>query len=90
MTCDGCKTEVYRARWVEADKWLCRRCDPGMDVSSNVPGALFPFTTTNFDGKKVEVQSLRHLRKLESKYGMQSVAFNTNSNNFDLPPRERR
>lgn len=88
MICDGCKGEVFRARWV-ADKWFCKRCDPGMDVNSNVPGSLFPFTTKNFDGHKTEVQSLRHLRKLEAQHGMHSVAFNTNSKNFDLPPRGR-
>lgn len=43
----------------------------------------FPFTTTHFDGKPVEVQSLRQLRKLESAYGVQSAAYNQDFKNLD-------
>jgi hypothetical protein len=43
----------------------------------------FPFTTTHFDANKpVTVQSLRHLRQLENKHGVQSVAYNQNSSNW--------
>jgi hypothetical protein len=89
MICDGCKAEVTRARWITDEQWLCRQCDPGMEVSSNVSGAMFPYVTSNLNGEKIQVQSLRHLRKLESQFGMQNAAFNMDSHNFDAPPRGR-
>jgi hypothetical protein len=89
MICDGCTEEVYRARLV-GEKWLCKRCDPGPARDASVSGSMFPFTTTHMSqdpSKPVVVQSLRHLRKLERQHGVQSVAFNQNSNNFDPPRR---
>jgi hypothetical protein len=90
MICDGCEREVFRAKQEqESKKWFCKDCYPVSRGVANVPGAVFPFTTTNISGQPIQVQSLRHLRKLEATYGVSSVAFNTDSHNFDCPPRGR-
>lgn len=91
MICEGCKEEVFRGRFnFELKQWLCKNCDPRDSQIANLPGSIFPFYTTNLgDRKTIKVQSLRHLRRLESQHGVQSVAFNVNSNNFDIPPRGR-
>lgn len=93
MKCDGCKAEVTRARFVPALKeWLCRECDPGVEFVPNVPGSMFPYMTAHIGkdpNKPIKVQSLRHLRKLESQHGVHSVAFNQDSHNFDSPPRAK-
>lgn len=83
-----CRREVTRARFVEGIGWLCLDCAPRVQVQhSNV----FPYTTFgigNVPGN-VEVQSLRHLRKLEAQHGVQSVAFNQDEKNFQDAPRGR-
>jgi hypothetical protein len=78
---------VMRARWVEGEGWFCLKCAPAQKLS-NVPGAMFPYVAFGIgnSAKPVKVQSLRHLRKLEAKHGVQSVAFNQNSNNFEDAP----
>jgi hypothetical protein len=91
MICEGCSREIYRARFVtQLKKWLCGDCDPGVSIETNVSGSMFPFTTSNI-GKDpnhpIEVQSLRHLRKLEAQHGVQSVAWNMNEKNLN-PYRE--
>lgn len=90
MICAGCKEEVFRSKFhTDSKKWFCNPCYPGEGKIATVPGAMFPYSTTNLTGKPVMVQSLRHLRKLEAQSGVHSVAFNQNSNHFDCPPRER-
>jgi hypothetical protein len=91
MICDGCNREVYRAKFIDP-KWFCKECAPSAGYV-NVPGAMFPFTTSNLSKdptRPITVNSLRHLRKLEAKYGVQSVGFNMNSNHFEIPLREKR
>ena len=90
MICDGCKKEVYRARFLtEAKEWVCKTCDPGVEKMQTVSGSMFPFVTMNLAGKpqKIKVQSLRHLRKLERQHGVQSVVFNMNEKNWGDAPR---
>jgi hypothetical protein len=81
---------VMRARWIPEVGWLCLKCAPPQ-ASPNVPGSIFPYMTFGVgnDVKPVQVQSLRHLRKLEAKHGVQSVAFNQNEKNFGDAPRGR-
>ena len=59
-------------------KVVCRQCDRGK--APVLPGpSLFPFTTMNLadqPGVEIKVQSLRHLRELEARHGVQSHAFN--------------
>lgn len=88
MICEGCDREVFRSRFDgESSKWFCLDCHPGMGDSTAAPG--FPFTTSNFNGKPVEVSSMRHLRRLEKQHGMNSVAYNMNESNHSAPPRGR-
>jgi hypothetical protein len=92
MTCDSCGREVFRARLLEETKeWVCKECDPGGRGTPNIQGSVFPFTTMHIAGstQKVRVQSLRHLRQLEAKHGVQSVAFNVDSKNWGDAPRGR-
>ena len=85
---EKCKREVTRAKWVEGIGWLCMDCAPRAQVQRT---NVFPFVTFGIDDKpgNVEVQSLRHLRKLEAQFGVQSVAFNQDSKNFEDVPRGR-
>jgi hypothetical protein len=87
--CKGCGEEVTRARFVEEQGWFCiRKCAPKGKI---LPGQVFPFTTFGIGDKpgNVEVKSMRHLRQLEAKYGVQSVAFNQDQKNFRDAPRGR-
>lgn len=81
---------VMRARWVEGVGWLCLKCAPRMTLP-NIPGTLFPYVSFGISDSPggVKVKSLRHLRQLEAKHGVQSVAFNQDSPNWDIPPRGR-
>jgi len=89
MICDGCGKEVTRSKFsTEQNKWFCSYCYHPGPGTANVPGSMFPFTTMHIAGhpQPVQVQSLAHLRRLEAQHGVQSVAFNQDSNNWD-PPR---
>jgi hypothetical protein len=76
--CPECKGTVGRLRFVSEGVWLCADCAPTLTQHKTVNPQHFPFTTTNLrgDGKPVEVKSLRHLRQLESRHGVQSGAWN--------------
>lgn len=87
MICEECEKEVFRGHFDQGTKkWLCGDCCITPRGIDNVPGVVFPLTTMNINGEKVKVQSLRHLRKLEAKHGVHSVAFNTDSKNWSDPP----
>jgi hypothetical protein len=89
--CDGCGTEVMRSMFHEG-KWYCKQCQPALSIIRGVSGSMFPYVTTNIGpdpSKPIVVKSLRHLRQLESKFGVASVAFNQDSNHFADPPRGR-
>jgi hypothetical protein len=85
-----CAHEVSRAKFVEGIGWLCLDCAPRVRIDA-VPGKMFPYTTFSVADKPggIQVNSLRHLRKLERQYGVQSVAFNMNENSFQDAPRGR-
>lgn len=80
MTCENCGETVGRVRFVgEIGRWVCGGCGPKeVKAIKKADTGHFPFTTTNIrsDGKPVEVKSLRHLRKLENRHGIQSGAWN--------------
>jgi hypothetical protein len=79
MLCPGCDQTVGRLRFTESGEWLCYNCAPytAKPIQNANPGH-FPFVTRNMhpEGKAVEVKSLRHLRRLENKFGVQSGAWN--------------
>jgi hypothetical protein len=79
MTCPGCGNTVSRLRNIGKDEWRCNDCKPDMSKPIKVTERKhFPFVTSNIrgDGRPVEVKSLRHLRQLENKHGVQSSAWN--------------
>jgi hypothetical protein len=91
VICDFCKGEVHWMRMIEPGKYACKDCDPGSGTST-VSLSTFPFTTTNLTkdpNKPVVVESMRHLRQLERQHGVQSVAYNMDARDFDIPPRGR-
>lgn len=92
--CEDCGTEDERYVAVRAlaDEQYCRKCgyvatrQPyGNGVSRKT--AVFPFTSTHIDGtgKPIVVESLGHLRRLESTYGVMATAFSQEPNNQDTP-----
>lgn len=87
---EECGKEVQRAKYVDGIGWLCWDCAPRVRMDS-VPGRMFPHVAFGIDNKPggIKVQSLRHLRRLEAKYGVQSVAFNQDEKNFQDAPRGR-
>ena len=50
---------------------------------------LWEFETTNLNGKRVEVKSLSHMRRLEREHGVVSVAANYDSASWKNPPQTR-
>ena len=47
------------------------------------------FTTTHFNGERIEVKGLNHLRQLEKQFGVSSHAANYDKSNWDTPPSVR-
>lgn len=75
--CVRCKKEVFHYQWKPGEGDVCSKClKPGTGGDRII--STFPFTATHLtgDGSPVEVQSLRHLRKLEREHGVQSGAYN--------------
>lgn len=81
--CDVCKHETFHY-FILGGKNVCRRCPSPR--AHNVPGSMFPFVTAHLDGRDVTVNSLYHLRKLESQHGVDSFAFNADSKNWNDVP----
>lgn len=74
--CVRCKREVFSYQVIPGEGDVCFTCAKRGRGDRRL--TTFPFTTTHItgDGSPVEVQSLRHLRKLEAEYGVQSGAYN--------------
>lgn len=78
---EGCKTDGgifhHVGPWDERGRYVCHNCyvsPPDRRVSTCI--STFPFTTKMLTGTPVEVKSLRHLRQLENRHGVQSDAYN--------------
>lgn len=82
--CAGCKHETFRSTVVMGEMY-CQRCSPYAETR-NVPGAMFPYTTTALDPSGTVVQSLPHLRRLEKEHGVASVVFNRDRGNWGPQP----
>jgi hypothetical protein len=72
LDCAGCGEHVMTSRFIPGKGWFCKRCHP--IVVDGV--STFPFITRNISGEPIEVQSLRHLRKLEAEHGVNSFVYN--------------
>lgn len=71
---------------------LCEKCGTALQVGSfpfchgnpadhagstyYAGSTIFPFTLPHVDGKPMTINSLQHLRQVESKYGVAFTAFN--------------
>lgn len=76
--CAFCNTEVFRYQ-VVGGKDVCHQCE--RSVARAQLGTCFPFTTTSFGGKPVEVTSLNHYRELCRANGTVPVAFEYDERN---------
>ena len=79
--CTGCEREVFRYRVIPGVGDFCKKCQQRLPVEATGDRtrvkSTFPFTTTHLgNGSPVEVESLRHLRKLENRHGVSSVVYN--------------
>jgi hypothetical protein len=73
VDCAGCGKRVRHYFVIVGKGDFCSACAP---VARYQGKSTFPFTTTNINGKSIEVQSLKHLRSLEKEHGVQSFAYN--------------
>lgn len=82
--CDMCKGTTFKYK-VRAGKNVCPSCQGG---GLRRVVSTFPFTTTHMspDGQPITVNSITHLRKLESQYGVQSFSYNQNRPERDWTP----
>jgi hypothetical protein len=60
-------------------KWYCYDCAP--EVMPGTARNLWDFTTTHFDGNRVHVKNLAHLRQLEKKFGVSNQLANNMERN---------
>lgn len=84
---------------MDQDLVLCPKCgthifigmfpfcsgDPSDHGAVSPKTAGFPFTVNHVDGKPMVIESMQHLRKVESKYGVVFSAF-SKANERDLDP----
>ena len=63
-------------------EWFCEDCYlPAIQFDS--AKNLFDYTTTHFNGEKVHIRSLSHMRQLEKDFGLSSVIANNMERNWD-------
>lgn len=99
QACDLCNVVVYRKVWAtdpETKKMVGRGVECGCTRKPKaVVGTVNPFDIT-FDhchdefGQKIHVNNLRELSAAEKRYGFQSVVMNSDHQNFDDPPQQRK
>jgi hypothetical protein len=99
QTCDKCGVAVYRKVY-DTDKETGKMVGLGVDCGCRRLAAM-QFGTRNpfaieFDhvrdaaGGKLKVENLRQLSQAEKTYGFQSVVLNSDAQNFDDPPQQRK
>jgi hypothetical protein len=99
QTCDRCSIPVYRKVY-ETDPETKKIVGIGVDCGCRRIVAMQRSTKSVFDitldhvkdswGNKVHVSNLRELSAAEKTYGFQSVVLNSDAQNFDDPPQQRR
>lgn len=78
---------IYSA---EKRAFFCKDCF-NVPTVFNAGKNLWEFTTTHFNGQRVEVKGLAHLRQLEKEYGCSNHSANNMESGWSTPPpmRER-
>ena len=99
QTCDRCSTPVYRKVY-DRDPETKKMVGLGVDCGCRRLAALKNAQTNSFDltldhvadefGHKLRVHNLRELSAAEKRYGFQSVVLDSDAQNFDDPPQQRR
>lgn len=82
--CGKCGETGGRFRFLGDGKYVhTPNCDRAQTVRDGAR-STFPFTTTHLtgDGQPIEVQNMRHLRRLEERHGAYSAAYNYDSSNL--------
>lgn len=64
----------------------CYRLMAGNQTIFNAGKNLWEFTTTHFNGEKIHVRNLSHLRQLEKQYGCSNHAANFMEGQWSTPP----
>lgn len=100
--CEGCGESVYRMRYsASAEKMLgigsgschCYEGIVGRELIARTTNTAFAIELDHVHdefGHKVKVENLRQLSAAEKRYGFQSVVLNSDAQNFDDPPQQRR
>lgn len=75
----------------EKSAFFCKECFQAAPAVMNDCQDRWHFTTTHFNGQRVEVKGLSHLRQLEKQFGVSNHAANNDQRNWGAPPpiRER-
>lgn len=93
--CSNCGVSVYRTIFNVAKKqWLgvecgCTRRARAQASTQSVFSITFDHVHDEF-GQKLKVGSLRELSAAEKRLGFQSVVLNSDAQNFDDPPQQRK
>lgn len=94
--CDQCGTEVYRRIFnCERHKHLGVECGCTRrgKILADTTESVFDYTLNHVNdefGKPLRVHNLRELSAAEKRLGFQSVVLNSDAQNFDDPPQQRR
>ena len=94
-TCEGCSTSVYRTIFnVGQKKWLgvecgCTRAARAMVSTLNPFAIEFQHVNDEF-GRPLKVENLRQLSAAEKRLGFQSVVLNSDAQNFNDPPQQKK
>ena len=84
LTCGGCGKPTQRLTFY-GDKGYGPCCYYAKAV---LKVSTFPYTTTHFNGKPIQVSSLSHLRRLERDFKTTCVAYSMDEANFNKPPQQ--
>lgn len=91
--CEGCGESVYRTILV-GKKWLgadcgCTRMARIMASTQSAFGITLQHVHNEF-GQPIKVENIRQLSAAEKRYGFESVVLNSDAQNFDDPPQQKR
>ena len=94
--CDECGTVVYRrvfSREQNKDLGVECGCTSRPRVLADSTMSAFDYTLNHVHdefGKPLRVHSIKELSAAETRLGFQSVVLNSDAQNFDDPPQQRR
>jgi hypothetical protein len=91
--CEGCGETVYRTRFILSQKKFLG-VDCGCIGRERIPrSTINPFDIVlehAVPGQKLHVHNIRELSAAEKTFGFQSVVLNSDAQNFNDPPQQRK